>query len=93
MAKTNKVEELLCYIMRLDPVEFIGMSKILCAATCTEDGQPRDAAEIMTDMVENFINANRRTRKDILKMLKQVTKGRENFRLKEGEDNGDSTED
>lgn len=58
----------------LEPIELFGVSKILCIKTMNEDKSARTGGEILGDMIETFNGLNRKQKKEILKILKEVKK-------------------
>ena len=72
-------------IPTLEPVEFLGLAKILCTPTVDENMESRPFEDIFSDMIDRFLSTGRRQRKDIIKILKNANKEK----LK---DYGDATE-
>lgn len=76
MDKTNKtVEKFIELILRLEPIEFIGLSKILCIKIVDDKMEPRPSEDIMCDMIDKFGSINRKKRKEILNIMKSAGKG------------------
>lgn len=68
-------------IVKLDGAEFIGLAKILCVPVFKNDAvdikgkpAPRKAEDIITDCLTAFASLNRQKRREILKVLKPITK-------------------
>lgn len=61
-------------IPTLEPVEFLGLAKILCTTTVDENMEPRPFEDIFEDMIDKFLSVGRRQRKDIIKVLKNAKK-------------------
>lgn len=61
-------------ILTLDPVEFLGLAKILCTTTVDENMKPRPFEDIFEDMIDRFLSTGCRQRKDIIKVLKNAKK-------------------
>jgi len=58
----------------LEPVEFLGLAKILCTDTVDKDMKARPFEDILGDMIDRFVLTGRKQRKDILKVLKNAKK-------------------
>ena len=65
--------EFLEEVIKLEPIEFIGLAKVLCAPVM-DNKEPREFEDILSDMMDNFISTGRRQRRDILKMIKEANK-------------------
>ena len=61
-------------VTQLEPIEFVGLSKILCVSLVNEKNEPREFEDILSDMIDKFISTVRKQRKDIIKVLKQSIK-------------------
>ena len=61
-------------VTQLEPIEFVGLSKILCVPLVNQKNEPREFEDILSDMIDNFISTGRKQRKDIIKVLKQSIK-------------------
>ena len=61
-------------VIKLEPIEFIGLAKVLCAPVMDNNKEPREFEDILSDMMDNFISTGRRQRRDILKMIKEANK-------------------
>ena len=61
-------------VTQLEPIEFVGLSKILCVSLVNQKNEPRNFEDILSDMIDNFISTGRKQRKDIIKVLKQSIK-------------------
>lgn len=72
-------------IPTLEPVEFLGLAKVLCTPTVDKNMESRPFEDIFSDMIDRFLSTGRRQRKDIIKILKNANKEK----LK---DYGDATE-
>ena len=72
MNKKNKLIEL---ITELEPVEFIGLARVLCIDIINkEDKTARDFYEVLNDIVDKFNTLARKQRKEILSVLRRVKK-------------------
>lgn len=76
--------EFINLVPTLEPVEFLGLTKILCTSAVDEDMNPRPFEDILSDMIDRFVSTGRRQRKDILKVMKNAKK-------EKLEDYGDAT--
>ena len=61
-------------VTQLEPIEFVGLSKILCVSLVNQKNEPREFEDISSDMIDKFISTRRKQRKDIIKVLKQSIK-------------------
>lgn len=77
---TEEFAKLLC---DLEAIEFIGVAKVLCvelyekAPTDTEDASkrtPRDAEEVLIDMITRFADLNKAKQRELLKILRKLKK-------------------
>ena len=60
--------EFLEEVIKLEPIEFIGLAKVLCAPVMDDNKEPREFEDILSDMMDNFVSTGRRQRRDILKI-------------------------
>lgn len=72
----EKLQEFIRCVSLLSEVEFLGVAKILTVSIAKEDHTPRAADEILGDMIDTFVFLNRKKRRDLMKILKQITKKR-----------------
>lgn len=72
----EKLQEFIRCVSLLSEVEFLGVAKILTVSIVKEDHTPRAADEILEDMIDTFVFLNRKKRRDLMKILKQITKKR-----------------
>ena len=71
----NKKNELIELITELEPVEFIGLARVLCIDIINkEDKTARDFYEVLNDIVDKFNTLARKQRKEILSILRRVKK-------------------
>lgn len=71
----NKKNELMELITKLEPVEFIGLARILCIDIINEeDKTTRDFYDILNDIVNKFNTLARKQRREILSVLRRVKK-------------------
>ena len=72
MNKKNKLIEL---ITELEPVEFIGLARVLCIDIINKEAKTaRDFYEVLNDIVDKFNTLARKQRKEILSILRRVKK-------------------
>ena len=72
MNKKNKLIEL---ITELEPVEFIGLARVLCVDIINEeDKTARDFYEVLNDIIDKFNTLARKQRREILSVLRRVKK-------------------
>lgn len=72
----EKLQEFIRCVSLLSEIEFLGVAKILTVSIVKEDHTPRAADEILGDMIDTFVFLNRKKRRDLMKVLKQITKKR-----------------
>ena len=71
----NKKNELMELITELEPVEFIGLARILCVDIINEeDKTTRDFYDILNDIIDKFNTLARKQRREILSVLRRVKK-------------------
>ena len=71
----NKKNELIELITKLEPVEFIGLARVLCVDIINEeDKTTRDFYDILNDIVNKFHTLARKQRREILSVLRRVKK-------------------
>lgn len=73
-AKSKSLEKFLNGIVKLEPIEFIGISKILCIPLVDNNKDPRPFENVLEDMIDKFLDINHNTRKEILKIITQAGK-------------------
>ena len=72
MNKKNKLIEL---ITELEPVEFIGLARVLCIDIINkEDKTTRDFYDMLNDIIDKFNTLARKQRREILSVLRRVKK-------------------
>ncbi len=81
MKKEKELKDFITLIPKLEPIEFIGLSKILCVDLIDDKQEPRPFEDILTDMMEKLSSIGRKPRREILKITKQAAKG---WREKDG---------
>ena len=71
----NKKNELIELITELEPVEFIGLARVLCVDIINEeDKTTRDFYDILNDIIDKFHTLARKQRIEILSVLRRVKK-------------------
>lgn len=71
----NKKNELMELITELEPVEFIGLARVLCVDIINEeDKTTRDFYDILNDIIDKFNTLARKQRREILSVLRRVKK-------------------
>ena len=71
----NKKNELIELITKLEPVEFIGLARVLCVDIINkEDKTIRDFYDVLNDIVNKFNTLARKQRREILSVLRKVKK-------------------
>lgn len=71
----NKKNELIELITELEPVEFIGLARVLCIDIINEENKTtRDFYDILNDIIDKFNTLARKQRREILSVLRRVKK-------------------
>ena len=71
----NKKNELIELITELEPVEFIGLARVLCVDIINEeDKTTRDFYDILNDIIDKVNTLARKQRREILSVLRRVEK-------------------
>ena len=71
----HKKNELIELITKLEPVEFIGLARVLCVDIINkEDKTTRDFYDVLNDIVNKFNTLARKQRREILSVLRRVKK-------------------
>ena len=71
----NKKNELIELIIKLEPVEFIGLARVLCVDIINkEDKTTRDFYDVLNDIVNKFNTLARKQRREILSVLRRIKK-------------------
>ena len=61
-------------ITKLDPVKFVGLTKILCVPIVDEKYEERKFEDILSDLIDNFIEMPKKRRREILGIIKEANK-------------------
>lgn len=65
---TKEVDKFCALIVRLDPIEFVGLARLLCV-DITKDDEPIDSAIVITNMLAALELISPRLRKKIFKVM------------------------
>jgi hypothetical protein len=60
----------------LEPIEFLGLTKIFCVKLLNEDLTQRDFEELLSDVLDGYLKVGCDQRRQVLKVLRKTTKGR-----------------
>lgn len=71
-----KLQEFIQCVSLLSEVEFLGVVSLLGVRPTNENKEPRPFEEIFSDVIDTFVFLNRKKRRDLMKVLKQITKKR-----------------
>ena len=74
MNSEKQFNQFLELILTLEPVEFIGLARILCIDLMSDDKNSRDFYDILKDMLDKFPTLGRKQRREIISVLKQNKK-------------------
>lgn len=69
MNNTAQYKEFLSLISKLDPIQFLGLCRIMCVQVAIEK-EPRQFDIIFNDVITKFPTLGRKQRRDIIKVLK-----------------------
>ena len=69
MNNTAQYKEFLSLISKLNPVQFLGLCRIMCVQVAIEK-EPRQFDNIFNDVITKFPTLGRKQRRDIIKVLK-----------------------
>lgn len=67
---TKELNEFLTLVVRLEPIEFMGLAQVLCADISDED---LAFDELLEQMMDGLERASHKTRRDILKVMRQAS--------------------
>lgn len=76
-AKQKNLDSFITLIPKLEPIEFLGISKILCIKVVDKDFKPRLFTDIFESMLEKFSSIGKKQQKEILKVMKDCIKEKE----------------
>lgn len=72
--KEINIDEFIHLVAKLEPVEFIGLCKVLCVKVLGEEKQPRKFEELINDIIDNFTSTGRTQRREVLRVLRAVNR-------------------
>lgn len=73
----KEIDKLINIIPKLEPVEFMGLARVLKVSLFTGEGEsrePRDFTDVFEDVLESFSKCGRERRREILKLVKGAAK-------------------
>ncbi len=73
----KEIDNFINTIAKLEPVEFMGLARVLKVPLFTGGGdtrEPRDFTDVFEDVLENFSKCKRVRRREILKLVKGAVK-------------------
>lgn len=73
----KEIDSFINTIAKLEPVEFMGLARVLKVPLFTGEGEarePRDFTDVFEDVLENFSKCARPRRREILKLVKDAAK-------------------
>lgn len=73
----KEIDNFINIISKLQPVEFMGLARVLKVPLFTGEGEarePRDFTDVFSDVLENFSKSGRARRREILKLIKNAAK-------------------
>lgn len=60
-----------------DPAIFLGVARVLKVELMVDKDTPRDFGDVFEDIIVNYENSNRKRRRELLKILQQSNKCKE----------------
>lgn len=91
-ASVKNTLEFIQEIAILEEVEFLGLAHLLGVKLTDDNKVPREFEDIFSDIFDRFVGLRRQKRKEIMKILKEVNRGRPKKSIIEGETNGTESE-
>ena len=73
---SRSFEEFLTLVSKLEAIEFLGLTKILCVPLLDDENHERDFADLLDDVLDGFSKCGRPQRREILRALRAAVKGR-----------------
>ena len=64
------IDKLLTLIIKMDPIQFTGMARILNVPLVGDEQQPRDFTDVLSDCLEHFSHLSRDAKRNLLSILK-----------------------
>ena len=71
---TNSLDQFKKYLVKLEPIEFFGLTKILCIPILDENNESRKAEDLILEMIDKFSSLGRKQKREILSLLRKVIK-------------------
>lgn len=73
----KEIDNFINIISKLQPVEFMGLARVLKVPLFTGEGEarePRDFTDVFSDVLESFSKSGRARRREVLKLIKNAAK-------------------
>ncbi len=73
----REIDNFINIISKLQPVEFMGLARVLKVPLFTGEGEarePRNFTDVFSDVLESFSKSGRARRREILKLIKNAAK-------------------
>ena len=73
----KEIDNFINIISKLQPVEFMGLARVLKVPLFTGEGEarePRDFTDVFSDVLESFSKSGRARRREVLKLIKNAVK-------------------
>lgn len=67
----RRLNKFASFLVKLEPVEFIGVARILCVELMNKEKQPKDFWDIFREMLEKFPQIPKSQQKQLLGVLKE----------------------
>lgn len=64
------IEKFLKNIVKLEPVEFLGLATFLGVKLLGGDGEPKDFTQLLKELMEKYERLERRKRRDLEKLIR-----------------------
>lgn len=71
---SKMLEEFFNLLPKLNAIEFLGLTKILCVPLVDEEENDRDFADLLDDVLTKFEKCGRSQKREILRALRSVAK-------------------
>ena len=63
MSQNKNYDDFLKYVAKLEPVEFLGVLKVLCVKLQDENGADRTFEDVFVEMMDKFYNLGRKQKR------------------------------
>lgn len=73
--KENLTEKIAKMLIKLEPVEFLGICKVLDVRPSHEDGQSRDFTEMWDEVIDKIDAMNRIRKRNLYALVRAAVKG------------------